>query len=108
MASFEACACDDCHSLSTRPQRRCWRCGSSAIRSVNLIGRGTLVSFTIIRVPPTVFQGQEPYHIAVIDLDEGLRITARLVVQEGREAAIDDPVIFEGMRSSYGPLFRLV
>jgi uncharacterized OB-fold protein len=58
-------------------------------------------------VPPTVFQGQEPYDIAVIDLDEGLRVTARLAVPEGREAAIGDPAVFEEMRS-YGPVFRLI
>jgi uncharacterized OB-fold protein len=74
---------------------------------VNLSGRGTLTSFTTIRVPPTVFQGQEPYDIAVIDLDEGLRVTARLTVPEGREAAIGDPAVFEEMRP-YGPVFRLI
>src|SRR5574337_1030228 len=71
-----------------------------------LAGHGTLASFTTIRVPPTVFQGQEPYNIAVIDLDEGLRVTARLTVVEGREATIGDPVIFEEIRS-YGTIFRL-
>jgi uncharacterized OB-fold protein len=58
-------------------------------------------------VPPTAFQGQEPYDIAVIDLEEGLRVTARLTVPEGRTAGIGDPVVFEEM-CSYGPAFRLI
>jgi uncharacterized OB-fold protein len=74
---------------------------------MHLSGRGTLTSFTTIRVAPTVFLGQEPYDIAVIDLDEGLRVTARLAVPEGRAATIGDPVFFHEMRP-YGPVFRLV
>lgn len=106
MASFGAFACDGCKRVSVRADHRCRHCGASAVLPINLSGHGTLASFTTIRVPPTVFQGQEPYNIAVIDLDEGLRVTARLTVVEGREAAIGDPVIFEEMRS-YGPIFRL-
>jgi uncharacterized OB-fold protein len=106
-ASFEAFACDGCTGLSVRPLSRCRRCGASAVRPIHLSGRGALTSFTTIRVPPTVFLGQEPYDIAVIDLDEGLRVTARLAVPEGREAMIGDPVIFHEMRP-YGPVFRLV
>ena len=107
MASFEAFACGACKGLFARPQHSCRRCGAPTILSVNLSGRGTLTSFTTIRVPPTVFLGQEPYDIAVIDLDEGLRVTARLTVPEGREAGIGDPAVFEEMLP-YGPVFRLI
>lgn len=107
MAPFEAFACDACKGLFARPQRSCRRCGAPTVLPVNLSGRGTLTSFTTIRVPPIAFQGQEPYDIAVIDLNEGLRVTARLTVPEGREAGIGGPVVFEAMRP-YGPLFRLI
>ncbi|PWB79668.1 MAG: hypothetical protein C3F08_06185 [Candidatus Methylomirabilota bacterium] len=106
MGLFEAFVCDGCTRVSVRADRCCRYCGASAVLPVILSGHGTLASFTTIRVPPTVFQGQEPYNIAVIDLDEGLRVTARLTVAEGREATIGDPVIFEEMRS-YGPMFCL-
>jgi uncharacterized OB-fold protein len=41
-------------------------------------GHGTLVSWTVIRRPPTRFRGQGPYTIAVVDLDAGVRLTGRL------------------------------
>lgn len=107
MAAFEAFVCDGCKRLVARPQSCCRRCGASIMLPVHLSGRGTLTSFTTIRVPPTVFLGQEPYDIAVIDLDEGLRVTARLTVPEEREAMIGDPVIFHEMRL-YGPVFQLI
>lgn len=107
MASFAAFACDACKSLSVRHPDRCRSCGATAIVPVHLTGRGTLTSFTTIRVPPTAFLGQEPYSIAVIDLEEGLRVTARLLVPNGSEAAIGGPAVFEAMLA-YGPVFRLM
>lgn len=106
MASFAAYQCDTCKSLSAPPHTFCGRCGAAALRSVTLSGQGTLVSFTTIRTPPAKFKGQEPYDIAVIDLEEGLRITARLKVPVRREAGIGDQVVFEGLVEQ-GPVFRL-
>jgi uncharacterized OB-fold protein len=107
MAEFSAFQCDTCKSLSAPPHVSCGRCGAATLRSVTLSGRGLLLSFTTIRIPPARFRGQEPYDIAVIDLEEGLRVTARLKVPIGREAAIGDSVAFEGLVEE-GPLYRLV
>lgn len=44
-----------------------------------LVGKtGTLVAFTLIRVPPAGFMDQAPYPVVVVEL-EGKRITAQLV-----------------------------
>lgn len=107
MASFAAFQCETCKSLSVTLHTPCGHCGAPAPRSVTLSGLGTLLSFTTIRVPPSRFKGQEPYDIAVIDLEEGLRVTARLKVPVRREAMIGDPVVFEGLVEQ-GPVFRLV
>src|SRR3989304_9890877 len=97
MAEFWALQCDTCKSLSAPPHISCGRCGARALRSVTFSGRGSLLSFTTIRIPPARFRGQEPYDIAVIDLEEGLRVTARLKVPIDRQAAIGDSVVFEGL-----------
>ena len=107
MASFSAFQCDTCKNLSAPPHVSCGRCGAATLRSVALSGRGRILSYTTIRVSPMRFRGQEPYDIAVIDLEEGLRVTARLKVPIGREAAIGDSVAFEGLVEE-GPLYRLV
>lgn len=107
MAEFSAFQCDTCKNLSAPPHVSCARCGAATLRLVTISGRGRLLSFTTIRVPPARFRGQEPYDIAVIDLEEGLRVTARLKVPIGKEAAIGDSVVFEGLVEE-GPLFRLV
>lgn len=59
-------------------------------------GRGKLVSWTIIRRPPTRFRAKGPYTIAVVDLDAGVRLTGRLAsVSESIKPGAD--VAFVGM-----------
>lgn len=45
-----------------------------------LIGKsGVLISWTVIRVPPTDFSDQAPYPVAIVELENKKRITAQLV-----------------------------
>jgi len=43
-----------------------------------LSGRGTVYSYTTVYNPPAGFEGTAPYVIAIIELDEGVRLTAQL------------------------------
>ena len=43
-----------------------------------LSGRGTVYSYTTVYNPPAGFEGMAPYVIAIIELDEGVRLTAQL------------------------------
>ena len=46
----------------------------------NLLGReGILLSWTIVRVPPTGFSDLAPYPVVIVELTGGKRITAQLV-----------------------------
>jgi uncharacterized OB-fold protein len=62
-------------------------------------GRGKLVSWTVIRRPPSRFRAQGPYTIAIVDLDAGVRLTGRLprVTDSLRLGAVVD---FTGMHDS--------
>lgn len=44
-----------------------------------LSGKGEVLTYTIIHVGPEDFEEQVPYPIAIIQLDEGPRVTAQLV-----------------------------
>ncbi len=41
-------------------------------------GRGRIVSYTVIRVPPNGFEKFSPYAVAIIQLDEGVNITGQV------------------------------
>ena len=49
------------------------------MKNVKLSGIGKVVTYTIIHVAPENFEGQAPYPIAIIQLDEGPRITGQIV-----------------------------
>jgi hypothetical protein len=46
---------------------------------LKLSGKGEIVTYTIIHVAPENFEEQVPYPVAIIQLDEGPRVTAQIV-----------------------------
>lgn len=46
--------------------------------------RGTIYSFTLVQAPPAGFEGQSPYILALVELDEGGIITAQLTDMDDR------------------------
>jgi len=44
-----------------------------------LKGEGTVETYTIIHDPPPHFEGEEPYAVAIIKLDEGCKVIAQIV-----------------------------
>ena len=55
----------------------CRRRGS--IEDMRFNGRGEIVSYTIVRVPPEGFEKYAPYAVAIIDLEEGARVSGQIV-----------------------------
>lgn len=61
---------------------------------VKLIGKsGSIVSWTIIRVPPDGFSEQAPYPLAVVRLDHGTQITAQIVDWETEQLKTNQKVL---------------
>jgi uncharacterized OB-fold protein len=57
--------------------------------SVELSGRGTVYSCTTLHAAAEPFQADLPFQIAIVALEEGPRLTARI---EGERVKIGDPV----------------
>ena len=70
--------CQKCGQCYAIPTYLCLKCHSTEMAEETLSGKGKLSSYTIIRVPPLGFEDQAPYTVAIIELDEGLKVTARL------------------------------
>jgi uncharacterized OB-fold protein len=70
--------CRSCATLDPGPREFCAACGEAQMEACTVPGRGKLVSWTVIRRPPTRFRAQGPYTIAIVDLDAGVRLTGRL------------------------------
>ena len=80
--------CSHCNRIDVRRPTRC-RCGASSFTEMDLSGRGKVYSWTTLHAAAEPFEKDLPFQIALIDLEEGPRLTARI---EGEAVAIDDPV----------------
>jgi len=94
---------------------KCRRRGK--IEEVRYSGKGKVYSFTEISSPPGGFEEQAPYVLAIIELDEGAKVTSQVVDARASDVKIgsrveqvfrviqrDDP---EGL-IHYGFKFKLV
>ena len=70
--------CKQCGQLQFPPCRLCRNCMSLELEWVKTSGKGTIYTFTTAYNPP--YQEMEvPYNLAIIDLDEGVRMATNLV-----------------------------
>jgi len=70
--------CKDCGNLSFPPRLVCQKCKSRNSEPYEFKGVGKLYSFTTIYQSPDRFDHIVPYLVGLIDLEEGVRITAQL------------------------------
>lgn len=70
--------CEGCGALYSLPKRVCSKCGSKKLSWFPLRGTGKLVSYTMIHVAPPAFQGEAPYALGMVELDEGVRLLSRI------------------------------
>ncbi|MCT7661190.1 Zn-ribbon domain-containing OB-fold protein [Mycobacterium deserti] len=69
--------CTDCKTLRVPPRPMCGNCQSLNWDYVASTGRGTVYSFVMPQYPPLPFI-EYPYVVALIELDEGVRIVSNL------------------------------
>ncbi len=69
--------CPDCGTLDPGPRDLCPKC-FAALAPAEVPGKGTLVSWTMIRRPPIAFKAEGAYAVAVVALDAGCQVTGRL------------------------------
>jgi hypothetical protein len=89
-----AVRCGGCGELAVPPKEFCPSCAQRAWEPVALSGRGTIASYTIIRVAPRAHAADAPYAIAAVQLREGVSILGRLVDIPIEQVAVGLPVRF--------------
>lgn len=83
--------CEACRALLWQPRPVCSACGTIAPSWVPLSGRGRVATWTVPR-PPVLPALAElvPFVVAVVELDEGVRMVGLLVDDKG------DPLCTDG------------
>lgn len=87
-AFWEGCArhelllqrCRACGQFQFYPRTLCRNCWSTDIEWVPSAGEGSVYTFTVVHRGPTeVFQAMTPYVVALIQLDEGVRMLSHVI-----------------------------
>lgn len=87
--------CPKCNWADFFETKTCPRCYNEIeLRAAS--GKGTLATFTVIRYPPVGFERDAPYVVALVNLQEGLRVIGR-VNANPEELQVDKPVHFVGI-----------
>lgn len=73
-----ALRCGRCGQLAIPPKEFCPQCQQRQWETIPLSGAGTVVSFTVIRIPPRGRAPEAPYAVAVVRLDEGVSLLGRI------------------------------
>ncbi|MFW5929419.1 MAG: Zn-ribbon domain-containing OB-fold protein [Halobacteriota archaeon] len=82
--------CETCDTAYFPPRKLCPRCRRSGeIVEREMSGRGEVVSYTVVHEPGADYEGEVPYVLAVVELEEGPRVTAQVVddVEVGDEVS---------------------
>jgi uncharacterized OB-fold protein len=81
--------CHDCGTVTAPPRMACRKCSGLNLEISELSGKGKIVTFTAVYVPPQSFIGKTPYLIVMVELDEGPWIMGNLAGIDPCSASID-------------------
>lgn len=79
--------CKHCGEMNVPPRKVCLACASEDLEVVELSGKGSVETFTVVRVPP---EGREaPYVVGMVSLDEGPWVVCNILGLEPDQAKMD-------------------
>ena len=85
--------CDSCEEYQFYPRGICANCWSNDIQWVTASGKGTVWTFTVTYQNGTPgFAEEVPYVLALVELEEGVRMFTNIVDCDPRSVSIGMPV----------------
>lgn len=88
--------CRDCDRYQFYPRPLCVHCWGEDLQWVRSEGRGTVYSYSIVRQNMMPGFAQEvPYVFAVVELEEGVRMSTNIVRCEPDKVTVGMPVVIE-------------
>lgn len=95
---FKIQKCCACGSLQHYPRPFCLSCDHSDLDLVEISGRGTVHSFTVVQ-RSAYDDLPAPYVIALVSLEEGVRLLTRLINCDIDDLACDIPVTLQWVKA---------
>jgi uncharacterized OB-fold protein len=77
--------CAGCGKVLFPRSAVCPGCGSVDLEEVGLRGTGSVVTWTVVRNPPEGYEKYSPFVVALVELDDGVRLLSQVVDVEPDE-----------------------
>ncbi|MCR4393057.1 MAG: Zn-ribbon domain-containing OB-fold protein [Dehalococcoidales bacterium] len=81
--------CKNCGAITTPPRMVCRKCASTDLEICELSGKGKIVTFTTVYVPPANRQGETPYLVIMVEMEEGPWLMGNLAEVDPRNASME-------------------
>ncbi len=75
---YEAAVCTKCGKVHFPPRLICDACKGREFTTKTMARTGKILTHTIVRVGPSNFADQSPFAVAVVEMDDGPRITCQV------------------------------
>jgi len=72
---LEAGKCDNCGEVHFPPRSVCRKCAGREFSVEVLPSKGKVLTYTVVEIPPLEFDSQKPYVNAIVELENGTRLT---------------------------------
>jgi uncharacterized protein len=98
--------CNSCSFQMLDPSFSCPNCGSSLLEAFSFSGKGKVYTFTIVMVGFGHLASRAPYVLAIVELEEGLKILTIVEDVDKENVSIGDSVEFKRNEMGTGPIFK--
>lgn len=95
---LEASVCKKCGNVHFPPRLVCVKCKGREFETYKLPWEGKIVTYSVIHTPPAPFADDAPYCIAIVEVQEGVKLTCQVVDIDFDKLAIGQEVKLEFRR----------
>lgn len=92
---LEGTRCTACGKALYPARKVCPACRGTEMEPLKLSRSGTIVTSTVIRVPPDEFISEAPYAVAIVETPEGARLMAQVADCDPEDVEIGMDVTLE-------------
>lgn len=84
--------CDSCSRAVFYPRSLCPHCHTNKLSWITASGKGTIYSYTVAHQAFGAFATDAPYIVAIIELEEGVRMLTRITETPRERVTVGAPV----------------
>ena len=89
---LEASKCTNCGHVNFPPLLVCPECKGKKFEAIALNDEGKLLTFTVVRVASEKFSKETPYAVGIVELNDGVKVTAQIADVDVEELQIGQKV----------------